>query len=555
MRNHAAILLLLCAPAFAQSNLQFLEGRTGEVPPSWFVVDAAQPPGFSARLQRDGCHGTSVCAVLSAPANPAADSFGSMMQSFGASPFRGQTVRLRAWIKLEKKSPSDHAQMLLHVERPNLQPGFVDNMANRPVTNEEWGQYDIRGEVSPDAETIQIGLMLYGGGRAWIGGVEFGKLTADAPGPSTDAARQAIERQYARMDAAFTRGNIEEISAILMPGAQMGLGTIREPLLPAIREEIAKGSKMTAKTTIANLRVDGDEAYVMVRRESQDPAYNGMRTVVTSHRDTWIQTSTGWRWRESIEVSYHWILPPTGTDVARAVAVELKKHVVPVNDPADMAAFGAAVGEARIVALGEAARGTREFTRAKEQMVEYLAGKRGFTLLVAAKDTDLHGLVERLHIPLITVDSVTAENLAPIVNGHPQDKLVVWTDNIHLRDPHLRDKFGRKLYALGFAFDRGDLRAVGVENGESRGLKVYTAGSSPAGSGDAVLSAVGVPEFFLNIGKAPFGGALGRWLAETHLFHDLGAYWVLDDPDASLQPAELSAAYDGLYFVDEVHPA
>jgi hypothetical protein len=53
--------------------------------------------------------------------------------------------------------------------------------------------------------------------------------------------------------------------------------------------------------------------------------------------------------------------------------------------------------------------------------------------------------------------------------------------------------------------------------------------------------------------RLPSGGALSRWLSETHLFHDLGAYWVLDDPDASLQPEEPGKSYDGLIFVEEVH--
>jgi Erythromycin esterase len=553
MMRLAVLLLLLPALALCQTNLQFQEGATDAVPPGWFVVDARTPPGFVASRQIEGCHGNGACAVLAASANSAADSFGSMMQSFGAEPFRGKTVMLRAWVRVEKRASGDHAQMLLHVGRPNLQPGFVDNMANRPITTGEWGQYEIRGDVAQDAETIQIGLMMYGSGRAWIDGVEFRPLMADTTGPSIATVREAIEKQYARMDGAFTHGNMEEISAILMPGAQMGLGTIREPLLPAIREEIARGAKVTAKTVIADLRLDGDEAIVMVRRDSQVPAHNGARTVVTSHRDTWIQTASGWRWRESIEVSFHWVLPPTSGDAARTVAAELKKRVTPVNDTGDLDAFAAAVGDAHIVALGEAAHGTREFRQAKERMVEYLAAKRGFTLLVAAKDTDVQGLAERLHIQLVTVDSVSAEDLAPIVNGHTQEKLVVWTDNTHLRDARLRAKFGRKLYILGFAFDRGDVRAVGVENGESRGLNVYAASASPEGSGDAVLSAVGIPQFFLNIEKAPFGGALGKWLAETHLFHDLGAYWVLDDPEASLQPAELSPSYDGLYYVEEVH--
>ena len=145
-----------------------------------------------------------------------------------------------------------------------------------------------------------------------------------------------------------------------------------------------------------------------------------------------------------------------------------------------------------------------------------------------------------LHLEFAALDSITAESVAHLPNL-AQAKAVLWTDNTHARDPQLREKFGRRLYAVGFAFDRGDVKAVGVEKGESRGLGVYRAPASPDGSGDAILSAAGMPQFFLNLGKLPAGGALARWMAELHLVHDLGAYWVLDDPDASLQPEELGA--------------
>jgi erythromycin esterase-like protein len=154
----------------------------------------------------------------------------------------------------------------------------------------------------------------------------------------------------------------------------------------------------------------------------------------------------------------------------------------------------------------------------------------------------------------VGLDSVTAESVAHLANvERPQAKIVLWTDNTHARDPVLREKFGHKLYAVGFAFDRGEVGAVGVEKGESKGLGVHTAQASPEGSGDAVLAAAGIPQFFLNMAKLPSGGALERWLAEMHLFHDLGAYWVLDDPDASLQPVQLGLCYDGLYYVEAVH--
>ena len=61
---------------------------------------------------------------------------------------------------------------------------------------------------------------------------------------------QAIEKQYARMDAAFARKDAAAIAEILMPGAQMGVGTVREPLLPAIQGEIAKGPKLATRTEI-----------------------------------------------------------------------------------------------------------------------------------------------------------------------------------------------------------------------------------------------------------------------------------------------------------------
>ncbi|HEX3742403.1 MAG TPA: erythromycin esterase family protein [Bryobacteraceae bacterium] len=548
-----AFLMLLAAPALAQTNLDFQQGHPGDVPPGWFVLDATGK-GFAASWQHESCHGDRPCALLSAPADATAASFGSLMQSFAALPFRGQPVRLRAWIRIEKKDPADHAQMLLHVGRPNFQPGFVDNMANRPIVTGEWQQYEIRGDVAPDADTVQIGLSLYGAGRAWIGGVEFAALTSSETGPAVEAARQAIRKQYARMDTAFVHGDVNEIAAVLMPGAQMGVGTIREPLLPAIKAEIAKGEKLTARTEVGALRLDGDEAVVMVRREAEDPKSNGARSVITSHRDTWIHAADGWRWRESIEVSYHWVLPPTSAETARSVVAELKIRAVPADGDGDLAAFGAAVGDARVVALGEAARGTREFVREKQRLVDYLVAHKSFTLVAASQDEDLQGWSAGPHAEVARLDAITPENVAHLVNvEHPQAKIVLWTDNAHARDQQLRDKLGRKLYSVGFGFYRGEVRAVGVEMGESKGRAVYAAPASPEGSGDAVLSAAGIPQFFLNMARLPSGGALSRWLADIHLFHDLGAYWVLDDPLASLQPEQLGLFYDGLFYVDEVH--
>jgi erythromycin esterase-like protein len=146
---------------------------------------------------------------------------------------------------------------------------------------------------------------------------------------------------------------------------------------------------------------------------------------------------------------------------------------------------------------------------------------------------------------------------------YPKAKVILWTDNDHARfgdeladksmGEFLRERYGRNYYAAGLAFNRGEVQAVGVDNGDSKGLGMWSVPASPEGSGDAVLSAAGMPAFFLDVTDLPASGTLARWLAEAHLFHDLGAYWVVQDPNASLQPEELRKRYDGLFFVEELH--
>ena len=544
------IAFLLPAMALSQTNLKFQDGAAGQVPPGWFLLDAVKDSGYTAEWRKDGCHGELPCAALVAPASPPPQSFGTLMESFDATPYQGKKVRLRAWIRLEQKTPSDHAQMLLRVGRPHFLEGFLDNMADRPITSSEWRRYDILGEVAPDAETVRIGLMLYGLGRVSIGDVEFGEVTEETSGAAVDAASEAIRKQYARMDSAFVRGDGAEIRELLMPDAQMRVGTIREPLLPAIEGEIAKGSKLTARTEVSSVTLAGDEAIATVRREAADPASGGKRTVVTNHRDTWILTPTGWRWRESLELSYHWVLPVTGADAARPVVNELRTRAVPLDLSGDLSAFGAAVGDARVVALGEAAHGSREFQQLKQGLLEYLVKEKGFTILVAAAAPEVRRMADDLNCEFVGLGEGDIATLANVT--HPQSKIVLWTDNTHARDLTLRRKLGRKLYVAGFAFHRGEVRAVGVEGGESRGLNTYTVPPPPAGFGDAVLSEAEMPQFFLSMSALP-AGPLAHWLADFHLFHDVGAYWILDDPDASMQPVELSKNYDGIFFVEELH--
>lgn len=165
-------------------NLRFEEGVAGKVPPGWFVPSLPKDADYVAELRRgEGCRGRAGCAVVTAPGNVPRP-IGNLMQSFSAAAYAGRTVRLRAWVRLERifKTPGgflhlpegdDRAQMWLNVERANHRTGFSDNMDDRPVRSGEWTRCEIVGEINEDARFINFGVMSIGGGRVWVDDVSF----------------------------------------------------------------------------------------------------------------------------------------------------------------------------------------------------------------------------------------------------------------------------------------------------------------------------------------------------------------------------------------------
>jgi hypothetical protein len=165
-------------------NLNFEEGLPGRVPPfPWTVQAPPKDASYVAELRRDGCRSRIGCAVVTAPVNVPGQN-GNLMQSFSAEAYRGKTVRLGAWLKIEQFFPSaagplrfpdaeDRAQLWLRVVRTNSRVGFSDSMDNRPVRSSEWSWAEITAQIDEDAKTINFGVMSFGGAHAWIDGISF----------------------------------------------------------------------------------------------------------------------------------------------------------------------------------------------------------------------------------------------------------------------------------------------------------------------------------------------------------------------------------------------
>ncbi|HEV3076561.1 MAG TPA: hypothetical protein VHB47_19215, partial [Thermoanaerobaculia bacterium] len=162
----------------APVNLDFEQGKLGQMPAGWMMTAASERAGFGADLTDEQPYQGKTCAVVRGISFGKMPGTATLMQSFDAAAYRGQRVRFRAAVRTD----DSRAQLWLAVERPDQRPSFFDNMADRPIASNRWQVYDIVGEVAIDASRIGIGLTVNGDGRAWIDAGAFEVL-----GPATDA--------------------------------------------------------------------------------------------------------------------------------------------------------------------------------------------------------------------------------------------------------------------------------------------------------------------------------------------------------------------------------
>jgi len=154
-------------------NLSLAQGESGKVPEGWFA------PVGSAELSRQGCRGSGCAVIWLDPDSTGL--FGNLMQTVNAAAYRGKTVRLRAWLRIDAATRDDKAQMWFRVDLPNRQPSAFDNMDDRPVQSFTWMPAEIVVKVAEGAETLNFGVMSIGKGRAWVDGMTLEVVPDETP--------------------------------------------------------------------------------------------------------------------------------------------------------------------------------------------------------------------------------------------------------------------------------------------------------------------------------------------------------------------------------------
>jgi erythromycin esterase len=162
-------------------------------------------------------------------------------------------------------------------------------------------------------------------------------------------------------------------------------------------------------------------------------------------------------------------------------------------------------------------------------------------------------------------DRAMAENAQWLLAQEPAGtKMVLWAHNGHVSaEPapffangtmgsHLRRMFGKDLVIVGFAFNRGNFRAI-----DTRMKRELTSGNhldaAPAGSFDAALASAGPPLFLLDLRTAR--GVARQWVDSPLQSRGVGATFDADHPEYFTEVMHPLRSYDAVYFVENMTPA
>lgn len=277
----------------------------------------------------------------------------------------------------------------------------------------------------------------------------------------------------------------------------------------------------------------------------------------------------------------------------------------------DLAGWEKTLDGVRVVGLGEATHGTREFFTLKHRLVEHLVLEHGFTVVAFEADTDgcrpldtyvttgrgdpVRALRElgywtwnteevldmlrwvRAHnagtpagsaVRFVGVDpsderrrrSATRDRAmadAVLELAHrDQVRVAFWAHNGHVSTwadaagSHLREELGAAYYPLALAFYHGGFQSLSITIRGLRGPKEFTVAEPPKRSIEDTLGRLATGDFILDLRDTAGSPALHAWATAKHQMRAYGSI-TLPGPLAKNQTAQVIPArdFDGIAFV------
>lgn len=180
----------LAAPGGAQPSQ--------DTPAGWFV-GGDRSHAYTSGIDRERRHVGEAAAILRSGDKPTGG-FGSLMQTFSAARYRGERVRLSAWIDADI-APEGWAGLWMRIDgKAHAERGLVfDNMQKRRIVGDRrWSQHSVVLDVPSNAHSIALGVLLVEQGEVRIDGVTF--EVVDETVPVTAAPRPAAQLEPQNLD-------------------------------------------------------------------------------------------------------------------------------------------------------------------------------------------------------------------------------------------------------------------------------------------------------------------------------------------------------------------
>ena len=237
-------------------NPGFEQGKVGARIEGWY---AASQNGYRATISDKEPKLGKQCGLLQRDPGEQhqEQQFGVLNCSLDATPYRGKRVRFRAAVRMKVEGEGNAARLWFRVDRPvkdgKPSMGAFDNMHDRPITATQWHYYEIVGDVAPDAQSIVVGLLLVGDGKAFLDDVSFEVVGEDVkPTARVLAAARGTSLSQIGPGLFEIIGSMEVVSTGQLPADEgSDEATLLLPLPLSYRDQVPLSYHLTAEPAVA----------------------------------------------------------------------------------------------------------------------------------------------------------------------------------------------------------------------------------------------------------------------------------------------------------------
>ena len=190
----AIITAALISLAYAQAT-----NVSRNLPQGWIRTGSA-PQQYEMTVQPATAGNSNLSVVLKSKADANANQFGTLMQQFQATDYRGQSVRFSASVKARDVTGSGHLWM--RVDDENGKVIAFDNMDARAIRGTtDWTRVEVVLPVAATARLISFGTMMQGKGEFAMTDVAI--VAVPTSSPSTAPPSQVVPAPAKPMNLDF----------------------------------------------------------------------------------------------------------------------------------------------------------------------------------------------------------------------------------------------------------------------------------------------------------------------------------------------------------------